>query len=56
MEVQWPPAREPAAQRVWQQVLRPILWQETRQTTLDRYTGYCLANNITPRDLASWQD
>ncbi|WP_322857393.1 2,4'-dihydroxyacetophenone dioxygenase family protein [Mycobacterium shigaense] len=31
-----------------------ILWQENYKTSVDRYSAYCAANGITPRDLTSW--
>ncbi len=31
-----------------------ILWQENHKTSIERYTNYCAANGITPRDLTSW--
>ncbi len=31
-----------------------ILWQENHKTSVERYTNYCAANGITPRDLTKW--
>jgi 2,4'-dihydroxyacetophenone dioxygenase len=33
---------------------KKILWQENHKTSIERYTSYCAANGIEPRDLSSW--
>ena len=33
---------------------KKILWSENHKTSIERYTNYCEANSITPRDLSSW--
>ena len=33
---------------------KKILWQENHKTSTERYTSFCDANGIQPRDLSSW--
>ncbi|NEW55066.1 cupin [Nocardia cyriacigeorgica] len=33
-----------------------LLWQENHKTSIERYTNYCAAHGITPRDLSNWED
>jgi len=33
---------------------KKILWSENHKTSIERYTNYCAANGIEPRDLSSW--
>jgi 2,4'-dihydroxyacetophenone dioxygenase len=33
---------------------KKILWSENHKTSIERYTNYCEANGIEPRDLSSW--